>query len=72
MLLQEAKKIAARDGTTLRVLVEQGLRHELQQRARSTEFHLRKASYKGKGLQPDAKGLAWDQLRELAYSGRGS
>lgn len=71
-LLKEAKKIAAREGTTLRTLVEQGLRHELKQRARSTSFHLRKATFKGRGLQPGAKGLSWDQLRELAYTGRGA
>jgi len=72
MLLKEAKKVAARDGTTLRVLVEQGLRHELEQRVRSARFRLRKASFKGKGLQPGTKDLSWEQLRELTYSGRGS
>lgn len=71
-LLKEAKKIAAREGTTLRTLVEQGLRHELKQRAKSATFRLRKATFRGKGLQPAAKGLSWDQLRELAYTGRGT
>lgn len=72
ILLKEAKKIAAREGTTLRTLVEQGLRHELKQRAGSKSFRLRKATFKGKGLQSGAKGLSWDQLRELAYAGRGT
>lgn len=71
-LIKEAKKIAAREGTTLRTLVEHGLRHELSQRARATSFHLRKASFKGKGFQPGAKDLSWDQLRDLAYAGRGA
>jgi hypothetical protein len=71
-LLREAKKVAARDRTTLRTLVEQGLRHELSQRKKPSSFRLRKASFKGKGLQPDAVGLRWDQIRELAYSGRGA
>lgn len=70
-LLREAKKVAARDGTTLRALVEQGLRHELSQRKNPSSFHLREASFKGKGLQPDAVGLTWDRIRELAYSPRG-
>jgi hypothetical protein len=71
-LLREAKKVAARDGTTLRTLVEQGLRHELRERKKSSSFRLRKASFKGKGLKPGAAGLTWDQIRDLAYSGRGS
>jgi Arc/MetJ family transcription regulator len=71
-LLKDAKRVAARDGTTLRRLVESGLRHELAARRRQPEFRLRKATVKGKGLQDSAKGLSWDQLRELAYTGRGS
>ena len=71
-LLREAKKVAARDRTALRTLVEQGLRHELSQRKKPSSFRLRKASFKGKGLQADAVGLRWDQIRELAYSGRGA
>ncbi|MET0657522.1 MAG: DUF2191 domain-containing protein [Steroidobacteraceae bacterium] len=72
MLLKEAKRVAAQDGTTLRTLVEQGLRHELKQRTRASAFRLRKETFKGKGLQPGAKGLSWDQLREFAYTGRGT
>jgi hypothetical protein len=71
-LLKEAKKVAARERTTVRALVEQGLRNELKQRTRSTSFRLRKATFKGKGLQRGAKDLSWDQLRELAYAGRGT
>lgn len=72
LLIKEAKRVAAREGTTLRTLVEHGLRHELKQRAQSTSFRLRKATFKGKGLQPAAKDLSWDQLRDLAYTGRGT
>jgi hypothetical protein len=71
-LLREAKKVAARDGTTLRTLVEDGLRHELSHRQKPNSFRLRKASFKGKGLQPGAVGLTWDQIRDLAYGGRGA
>ena len=48
------------------------LRQELEQRRRGREFRMRRASFKGKGLQPGARPLSWDQLRDLAYSGRGS
>lgn len=71
-LLREARKVADREGTTLRTLVEQGLHRELQQRQRRVAFRLRKASFKGRGLQPAAKQLSWDQIRDLAYAGRGA
>ena len=71
-LLKEAKKAAAREGTTFRTLVERGLRHELKQCKSPKSFRLRKASFKGKGLQSGTKDLSWDQIRELAYTGRGS
>jgi hypothetical protein len=65
MLLEDAERIATRDGVTLRTLVESGLRRELAERRQPTAFRLRRASFKGKGLQPAARGLTWDQLREL-------
>jgi hypothetical protein len=71
-LLKDAKRLAAREGTSLRVLIESGLRQELAARRRPTEFRLRKATVKGRGLQESAKGLSWDQMRELAYTGRGT
>jgi hypothetical protein len=72
LLLKDAKRLAARDGVTLRTLVESGLRHEIAQRKRPAAFRLRKATFKGEGMQPGARELSWDQLRELAYTGRGT
>jgi hypothetical protein len=72
-LLTDAKRVAARDGVTVRALVEQGLREVLAQRRRGpTGFKLRKASFKGRGLRPELEGASFDRLRELAYEGRGS
>jgi hypothetical protein len=71
-LLLQAKRLAAADGTTVRELVEVGLRSVLQQRqSRSLPFKLRRASFKGKGLQPAMQGVQWDDIRERAYEGRG-
>lgn len=70
-LLDEARKVAAREGTTVKALIEQGLRHVLSQRKRSRTFRLRKATFKGRGLSAEAKGAGWDRLREIAYEGRG-
>lgn len=70
-LLVEAKKIAAREGTTVRTLIEQGLRHALDGHAKRNHFKLRKTSFKGRGLSAGARRASWRQLRELAYEGRG-
>ena len=71
-LLEEAKRAAASDGITLRELIEAGLRLSLKSRGRSGAFKLRKASFRGKGLQPALRGAPWERLRELAYEGRGT
>jgi hypothetical protein len=70
-LLREARKIAARERTTLRALVEQGLRRIVADRKSAHPFRLRKASFKGKGLVPELRDADWDTLRDLAYEGRG-
>ena len=70
-MLEEAKRLAAREGTTLRALIEEGLRRILAERKRTGAFRLRKATFKGDGLQPAVAGSSWDRLREMAYEGRG-
>jgi CRISPR/Cas system-associated protein Csm6 len=70
-LLEEARKLAQREHTTLKALVEQGLRRIISERQRRSRFRLRKASFKGNGLQPHLAGASWDKIRELSYEGRG-
>ena len=70
-LLGEAKKLAAREGTTVKTLIEQGLRQVVAERKRARPFRLRKAAFKGRGLSAEAGKLGWERLRELAYEGRG-
>jgi antitoxin component of RelBE/YafQ-DinJ toxin-antitoxin module len=71
-LLREARKLAARQGVTLRTLVERGLHRVISETRLGTPFKLRRASFKGKGLQPEARDATWDKLRDLAYQGRGA
>jgi hypothetical protein len=70
-LFEEARKVAHRDRTTLRVLVEEGLRKIISDRKRWKGFRLRKVTFKGNGLQSHLAGASWDQIRELSYEGRG-
>lgn len=71
-LLRKARKIAAREGVTLRALVERGLHRVVSEaKAPSAPFKLRRASFKGKGLQADQRDASWEKLRDLVYEGRG-
>jgi len=70
-LLEQARGLAAREGSSVKALVEEGLRRVIADKQRRTKFRLRRASFKGRGLQTSAQALSWDQLRELAYQGRG-
>jgi len=70
-LLEEAKKLAAREGTTVRALIEQGLRQIITARKQPGVFRLRKATFKGQGLQPAAATATWEQIRDMAYEGHG-
>jgi hypothetical protein len=71
-LLEEARKLAAKEGTTVRAFVEQGLRRIVAERKSRGAFKLRKASFAGNGLQPGATGATWEQIRDVIYEGRGS
>ncbi|MBU2499628.1 MAG: type II toxin-antitoxin system VapB family antitoxin [Proteobacteria bacterium] len=70
-LFEEARKLAHQERTTLKALVEQGLRKVISERKRGTRFRLRKASFRGNGLQAHLTGASWEQIRELGYEGRG-
>ncbi|MGZ8436860.1 MAG: DUF6364 family protein [Candidatus Binatia bacterium] len=51
-LVKAAKKLAAREKTTVSALIEQGLRQLFMDGKRPSKFRLRKATFKGQGLQP--------------------
>ena len=72
-LLSEARKVASREETTVKALLEQGLRRVLDERkGRRDLFRLRKASFKGRGLHPGVREGSWERIRDLVYEGRGA
>jgi hypothetical protein len=71
-VLSAAKETAHREGTTLRSLVEEGLRLALDRRQRGERFRLRDASVDGRGIRPELEGASWDEIRDLVYEDRGS
>lgn len=70
-LLCGARRLAANEGTTLRALVEEGVRRILAERAQGGKFHLRKATFKGNGLQLRLATASWDRIWEMIYEGHG-
>lgn len=70
-LLAEARRLASKQGITLRALVEEGLRRVLRER-RPGGFRLRQVGFRGKGLQPGVREGGWERMRDLAYEGRGA
>lgn len=72
-LLARARKLAARRRTTLRALIEAGLRHVLaSEGGRRTPYRLPDARVNGQGVQPGIREGDWESLRALVYEGRGA
>ena len=71
-LLREAKRVALKNRTTVKALIEQGLRTVIAERKRSGSFTLRKAGFRGDGLVSGRSLRDWPAIRDLAYSERGA
>jgi hypothetical protein len=72
-LFREARRVAREERTTLRALVEEGLRRAISERRsrRRKRFRLRRVTFKGRGLQPHLAGATWDQILDISFEGRG-
>jgi hypothetical protein len=71
-LLSEAREVAAREGVTLRALIERGLHRAIEEAARSKPFKLRRATFRGQGLQAEYRDAPWEAVRDAIYRGRGT
>ena len=65
-LFIEAKRRAAKNGTTLRALFEQGLKQVLKQPAANTGYRSPDRRVRGKGLTPAARAAGWAAILEAA------
>jgi hypothetical protein len=71
--LEQARRVAAQEGTSLRALLEEGLRRVLaERRGRRAGFHLRRATFRGKGLAPEFAGASWSTVRDAVYREHGA
>jgi len=71
-LLELARRTAAMEHTTVKSLVEDGLRRVIESRGAPPAFRLRKASFRGRGLRKELEGKGWEKIRDAAYEGRGA
>jgi Bacterial antitoxin of type II TA system, VapB len=69
-LLLEVQHIAREESTTLKSLMEEGLRAVIARHKAGASFVLRDASVRGRGLQPGVRGASWAELRDMSYGGR--
>ncbi|HSW31574.1 MAG TPA: hypothetical protein VLH75_18955 [Longimicrobiales bacterium] len=71
-LFTEARILAASEDTSLRALIEEGLRRLLEERRARSDFVLRRATFCGRGLRPEIREGSWERIRDLIYEGRGA
>ena len=70
-LMKKAKALAAKRGTTLKSIIELGLRKTIAEAERARPYRLPDKSVAGKGLQPGFAEENWADIRGAAYEGRG-
>lgn len=70
-LLTEVRQVARREGTTLRSLIEEGLRRIVGERSVRRGFELRKVPFGGEGVSPDLDAGSWEEIRRRIYEDRG-
>lgn len=65
-LVRRARRVQKRENITLRALVEEGLRREVQRHETTEPFVFKPVIVSGKGLTPEAVRLGWKKIIELA------
>ena len=71
-LLRQAKRVALKERTTVKALIERGLRLVVTGDKRGKSFKLRRASFKGDGLMSGRSLQDWKAVRDAIYSERGA
>ncbi|MBL8360800.1 MAG: hypothetical protein JNN18_09930 [Rubrivivax sp.] len=70
-LLERSKAVARRENSTLKALIEEGLRLALRSRARKRAAPFSVQPFQGDGLTPEFSATRWDQVRDEIYRDRG-
>lgn len=70
-LYEDVRRVAKEEKTTVKALVEEGLRRTVAEHKRRTPFTLRRATFTGRGLQQEFADTSWERIRGAAFEGRG-
>ena len=71
-LLTRAKDEARRRKTTLRRLIEEGLRGELSRKRKTPRYRMKDVSVGAGGVLPGVDLSNWDAMLAMLYEGRGA
>ncbi len=66
-LYEQARCVARERGVTIRTLVEEGLRKELESPPGPAPRKMRDFSVGGEGLSPEFQNATWEQMRAEIY-----
>lgn len=66
-LLLRAKQEAEASRTTLRSLIEEGLREVLGRKSAARPASIEPVTFRGNGLQPEFQGKGWDAIRDAVH-----
>lgn len=69
-LLREAQHLARAEGTTMKSLLEEGLRAVIARHRVTGQFVLRDASVGGSGRTAEFADASWERIREASYGDR--
>ncbi len=69
-LLARSKAVAHRENTTLKALIEEGLRLALRARRRKPAAPFALRPFQGDGLAPEFADAGWDTVRDEIYRDR--
>lgn len=70
-LLERSKAVARRENSTLKALIEEGLRLALRARRRKPAAPFALQPFLGDGLSPEFAGAGWETMRDEIYRDRG-
>lgn len=70
-LFERGKALARRENSTLRALVEEGLRLAIQARTRRPNRSFAVQAFQGDGLTPEFEGAGWEKIRDEIHRDRG-
>jgi predicted transcriptional regulator len=71
-LMKQARRVAQKEGCTLRALIEEGLQRTIKARQEAARRTLDSPSYGGSGLTEEFKGASWSRIRDEIYREQGA